>query len=138
MLSKEDNELMCRVGPDTPMGNLLREYWIPALIPSELPTPDGPPIRLRLLVENLIGFRVTSGKVGIIANACPHRGTSMFYGRNEAEGIRCVYHGWKFDVDGNCTDMMSEPPENTFYQRIRAVTYPCAERNGIIWTYMGP
>ena len=119
MLTREDHELMCRVGPGTPMGAFLREYWIPALMPSELPTPDSPPLRLRLLGENLIAFRVTSGEVGITVNACPHRGASMFFGRNEEEGLRCVYHGWKFDVAGNCVDMPSEPPESNFKSKVR-------------------
>src|SRR5690242_6652050 len=137
MLSTQDNELMCRVGPGTPMGNLMREYWIPALLPSELPIADGPPIRLRLLGENMIAFRTTSGNVGVVANACPHRGASMFFGRNEEEGLRCVYHGWKFDVDGTCVDMPSEPPESNFKNKVRARAYRTHERNGIIWAYMG-
>ena len=138
MLSTEDNELLCRVGPGTPMGNLMRQYWIPAARSDELPAPNGPPLRVRLLGESLIAFRVTSGKVGLIANSCPHRGASLFYGRNEAEGLRCVYHGWKFDVTGACVDMPSEPPESNFKPKIRAVAYPCVERGGIIWAYMGP
>jgi nitrite reductase/ring-hydroxylating ferredoxin subunit len=138
MLSKDDNELLCRVGPGTPMGNLLRQYWIPALMPSELPAPDSPPIRLRLLGENLIAFRVTSGAVGIVANSCPHRGASLFFGRNEEEGLRCVYHGWKFDVSGACVDMPSEPAESNFKSKVRAGAYPTIEQNGIIWAYMGP
>ena len=138
MLSREDNELLCRVGPGTPMGNLLRQYWIPALMSSELPGPDCPPVRVRLLGENLIGFRVTSGKLGLIQNACPHRGASLFFGRNEGEGLRCVYHGWKYDCEGVCVDMSSEPPESSFKSKIRARAYPCLERNDIIWTYMGP
>ena len=100
MLSEEDNEILCRVGPGTPMGNLMRQYWIPAIRSDELPAPDCPPVRVRLLGENLIAFRTTSGAVGLMQNACPHRGASMFFGRNEEEGLRCVYHGWKFDVDG--------------------------------------
>ena len=99
MLTSEDNELLCRVGPGTPMGDLMRQYWIPALLSSELPAPDCPPLRVRLLGENLIAFRATSGEVGLIQNACPHRGASLFFGRNEEEGLRCVYHGWKFDCD---------------------------------------
>ena len=138
MLSAADNELMCRVGPDTPMGKFMREYWIPALMPEELPVPDGPPVRLRLLNDNLIAFRNTSGQVGIIQNACPHRGASLFFGRNEEDGLRCVYHGWKFDVTGACLDMPSEPAESNFKNKVRAKAYPCSERNGIIWTYMGP
>jgi phthalate 4,5-dioxygenase len=138
MLSGEDNELLCRIGPGTPMGNLLRLYWIPALISSELPAADGPPIRVRLLGENLIAFRVTSGTVGLIQNHCPHRGASLFFGRNEEEGLRCVYHGWKYNVTGQCVDMPSEPEESNFKAKIRARAYPCVERNNIVWTYMGP
>jgi len=138
MLSTPDNELLCRVGPDTPMGNLVRQYWIPALMSSELPEPDGAPVRVRLLGENLIGFRVTSGKVGLIQNHCPHRGASLFFGRNEEEGLRCAYHGWKYDCEGACVDMPNEPPESNFKSKIRARAYPCIERNDVIWTYMGP
>jgi phthalate 4,5-dioxygenase oxygenase subunit len=138
MLSREDNELLCRVGPGTPMGTLMRQYWIPAFMSSELPGPDCPPARVRLLGENLIGFRVTSGKVGLIQNACPHRGASLFFGRNEEEGLRCVYHGWKFDCEGSCVDMPSEHDSSTFKAKVRARTYPCVERNDVIWTYMGP
>src|SRR6266545_2610212 len=138
MLSIEDNETLCRVGKGTPMGEVMRQYWIPAVRSDELPTPDSPPMRLRLLGENLIAFRTTSGEVGIIQNACPHRGASMFFGRNEEEGLRCVYHGWKFDVAGNCIDMPSEPAESNFKNKVRARAYPTRERKGIIWAYMGP
>ena len=138
MLSRDDNELLCRVGPGTPMGALLRQYWIPALVSSELGAPDGPPVRVRLLGENLIAFRATSGAVGLIQNHCPHRGASLFYGRNEDEGLRCVYHGWKFDVTGRCVDMPSEPAESCFAAKVQARAYPCVERNEIVWTYMGP
>jgi len=112
MLSTQDNELLCRVGPGTPMGEFMREYWLPAFVPSELLEADGEPRRMRLLGENLIAFRVSSGKYGLIANHCPHRGASLFFGRNEEEGLRCVYHGWKFDVTGKCLDMPSEPPDS--------------------------
>ena len=138
MLSRDDNELLCRIGPGTPMGNLMRQYWVPAALSSELPEPDGAPLRVRLLGEDLIAFRVSSGAVGLIQNSCPHRGASLFYGRNEAEGLRCVYHGWKFDVGGRCVDMPIEPAESNFKQKVRAVTYPCVERGGLIWTYLGP
>src|SRR6266540_181052 len=138
MLSQEDNEILCRVGPGTPMGDLMRQYWIPALMPSEIPAPDCPPVRIRLLGENLIAFRATSGAVGIVANACPHRGASLFFGRNEEEGLRCVYHGWKFDVTGACIDMPSEPAESNFKNKVRVHAYPCIERTGVVWTYMGP
>jgi phenylpropionate dioxygenase-like ring-hydroxylating dioxygenase large terminal subunit len=120
------------------MGELMRQYWVPALQSFELPAPDSPPVRMRLLGENLIAFRVTSGKAGIVVNACPHRGASLFFGRNEEEGLRCVYHGWKFDVTGACVDMPSEPAESNFKTKVRVRAYPCVERNGIIWTYMGP
>jgi len=138
MLSKEDTELLCRVGPHTPMGEVMRQYWIPFARSAELPVPDGAPVRIRLLGEDLIAFRVTTGKVGLIANHCPHRCASLFYGRNEEEGLRCVYHGWKFDTTGACVDMPSEPPESNFKDKVKAVTYPCRERGGVLWTYMGP
>jgi phthalate 4,5-dioxygenase len=138
MLSARDNELLCRVGPGTPMGNLMRQYWLPAIRSDELPAPDCPPVRIKLLGEELIGYRTTSGKVGLIQNACPHRGASLFFGRNEEEGLRCVYHGWKFDISGACVDMPSEPTESNFKNKVRATAYPAHERGGIIWAYMGP
>src|SRR5690606_23163633 len=138
MLSQEDNELLSHVGPGTPMGELMRQYWIPAVRSDELPSPDCPPVRIKLLGEELIAFRVTSGAVGLMQNACPHRGASMFFGRNEEEGLRCVYHGWKFDVTGACVDMPSEPAESNFKNKVRAKAYPCREQGGIIWAYMGP
>jgi phthalate 4,5-dioxygenase oxygenase subunit len=138
MLPKQDNDLVTHVGPGTPMGNLLRQYWLPAMMSAELPSPDCPPMRLRLLGENMIAFRTTSGDVGVIQNACPHRGASLFFGRNEEEGLRCVYHGWKFDVAGNCTDMPSEPAESNFRTKVHATAYPTRERGGMVWLYMGP
>jgi nitrite reductase/ring-hydroxylating ferredoxin subunit len=137
MLSTQDNEVLCKVGPGTPMGDLMRQYWIPAVTSAELPAPDCAPMRLRLLGEDLIAFRLTSGKVGVIQNACPHRGASLFFGRNEEEGLRCVYHGWKFDETGACVDMPSEPAESNFKTKVRTKAYPCIERNGMVWTYMG-
>jgi phthalate 4,5-dioxygenase oxygenase subunit len=137
MLSPEDNEYLCRVGPGTPMGDLFRQYWIPAIRSDEV-EPDGRPLRVRLLGEDLIGFRATDGRVGLVQNNCPHRGASLFFGRNEEEGLRCVYHGWKFDITGRCVDMPNEPAESNFKDKVRARAYPCRERNGIIWTYMGP
>jgi phthalate 4,5-dioxygenase len=138
MLSRGDNELLCRVGPDTPMGSLIREYWIPALMSSELPERGGPPERVRLLGEDLVAFRDSQGKVGMLSHSCAHRGASLFLGRNEEGGLRCVYHGWKYDVSGNCVDMPNEPAESNFKDKIRATAYPCRERGGVIWTYMGP
>ena len=138
MLSAADNELLCRVGPGTIMGDFMRQYWMPAVRSDELPSPDCPPVRIRLLGENLIAFRTTSGAVGLMQNSCPHRGASMFFGRNEEEGLRCVYHGWKFDTTGACVDMPSEPAESNFRTKVHATAYRCHERNGIIWAYMGP
>ena len=138
MLSKEDNELITRCGPGTPMGELLRQYWIPAVRSDELPEADCPPIRIRLLHEDLVAFRASSGNVGIVDDACPHRGASMFYGRNEEEGLRCVYHGWKFDVSGQCVEMMNEPPTSAFPEKVKIRAYRTQERGGIVWAYMGP
>jgi len=137
MLSKDDNELLCLVGPGTPTGELMRQYWIPAILSTELPAPDCPPMRIKLLGEELIAFRTSSGRVGLIQNACPHRGASLFFGRNEEEGLRCVYHGWKFDVSGSCVDMPSEPAESNFKTKVHATAYPTLERGGIVWAYMG-
>jgi phenylpropionate dioxygenase-like ring-hydroxylating dioxygenase large terminal subunit len=120
------------------MGELMRRYWVPAMLSRELPSPDCDPVRVRLLGEQLIGFRDTNGKPGLIQNNCPHRGASLFFGRNEESGLRCVYHGWKFDTDGKCVDMPNEPAESDFKQKVKAVAYPCTERGGIVWTYMGP
>src|ERR1700704_6392870 len=137
MLKQEENELICRIGPGTPMGNFMREYWVPAMLSSEIPSPDSDPLRVLLLGEQLIGFRDSNGKIGLVANNCPHRGASLFFGRNEESGLRCVYHGWKFDVSGNCIDMPNEPAESDFRTRVKAVAYPTLERNGAVWMYMG-
>jgi len=138
MLSREENELLTRTGPGTPMGNLYRRFWLPALLPEELPHADSDPIRLRILGEDLIAFRDTNGKVGLIQNNCPHRGASLFFGRNEEAGLRCVYHGWKFDTAGNCVDMPNEPAESDFKSKVKATAYPAAEAGGFVWIYMGP
>ena len=138
MLTQLENETLARVGPGTTMGNLFRRYWLPALLSWELPEPDCPPIRLRLLGEDLVAFRDTTGAVGIVDNYCPHRRASLFFGRNEEAGIRCVYHGWKFDAHGNCVDMPSEPAESNFQDKVKVTAYPTEEFGGIIWAYMGP
>ena len=138
MLSTKDNELLTRVGPDAPMGKLLRQYWMPVMASDELAAPDGDPMRVRLLGEDLVIFRATSGRVGLFAENCSHRGASLFFGRNENDGLRCVYHGWMYDVTGRCVDMPSEPPESNFRDKVRQRAYPCQERGGMIWTYMGP
>jgi phthalate 4,5-dioxygenase len=138
MLTKEDNDLVTRVGPGTPMGNLMRQYWVPAMLSSELAGPDCDPVRVLLLGEQLIAFRDSNGQVGLLANHCPHRGASLFFGRNEESGVRCVYHGWKYDVSGACIDMPNEPAESDFRTKVKAVAYPCQERGGLVWTYLGP
>jgi nitrite reductase/ring-hydroxylating ferredoxin subunit len=138
MLSAENNSALCRVGRGTLMGDLLREYWLPAMLRSELPAPDSDPLRVKLLGEDLIGFRDTRGEVGLLQNNCPHRGASLFFGRSEEAGLRCVYHGWKFSTDGTCTDMPNEPAESDFRTKVRAVAYPTRERGGILWAYLGP
>src|ERR1041384_1218025 len=138
MLTKDQNDLITQTGPGTPMGTAMRRYWMPALLSDELPAPDCPPVRVRLLSEDLVAFRDTSGQVGLLAANCPHRGASLFFGRNEEDGLRCVYHGWKFDVAGACIDMPNEPPESNFKNKVRATAYPCIERGGIVWAYLGP
>jgi phthalate 4,5-dioxygenase oxygenase subunit len=138
MLSHEENTLLTRVGAGTPMGDLLRQYWMPALISTELPEIDGAPLRVRLLGENLIAFRTSSGRVGLVDEKCPHRTASLFFGRNESEGLRCAYHGWKFDPSGRCVDMPNEAPGCEFKDKVRLTAYPCEERNGVVWAYLGP
>src|SRR5687767_2328315 len=136
MLSKEDNELLTRVGPGTPMGNLMRQYWIPAFVSSELEV-DGWPRRVRLLGEDLIAFRDSDGRVGLVDENCPHRGSSLIFGRNEESGIRCAYHGWKFDCSGACVDMPSEGDQSNFRDKVKIKAYRTQERNGIVWVFMG-
>ena len=138
MLTREENELITRVGTGTPMGDTMRRYWIPALLGSELPEPDCPPVRVKLLGEELVAFRDTEGRIGLLDEFCPHRRVSLFFGRNEECGLRCVYHGWKFDVSGRCVDMMNEPEELSFKHKIRTAAYPTVELGGVVWTYMGP
>jgi len=138
MLSKEDNELLTQTNPGTPMGDLIRRYWIPALLSEEIPTPDGPPARVRLLGEELVAFRDTQGRIGLIGERCAHRGTSLFFGRNEECGLRCVYHGWKFDVEGNVVDTPAEPPGSDFKNKLRHTAYPTHEANGVVYAYLGP
>jgi phenylpropionate dioxygenase-like ring-hydroxylating dioxygenase large terminal subunit len=120
------------------MGELLRQFWFPCLPSHELPEPDCRPVRVRLLGEDLVAFRNSNGEVGVLAENCPHRGASLYFGRNEEEGLRCVYHGWKFDTSGRCVDMPNEPAESNFKDKVKAVAYPCQDVNGAIWVYMGP
>ena len=144
MLTREENELLTRVGAGTPMGTLMRRYWVPAVFSQQIAAPDSPPVRVRLLGEDLVAFRDSQGRVGLIDEACPHRTASMFLGRNEECGLRCVYHGIKFDVTGACVDVPCLPP-NTPDNQIQAIkkkmaikSYPCVEKGGVVWTYMGP
>src|SRR5262249_37354022 len=136
--TKADTELLTRIGPGTPMGELFRRYWTPALLADELPRPDCPPVRVKLLGEDLVAFRDTQGRIGLLDPECAHRGDNLFFGRNEGSGLRCVYHGWKYDVDGHCIDQPTEPAERCFKEKIRLKSYPCRELGGLIWTYMGP
>src|ERR1700761_8335374 len=137
MTNAIESEELTRIGPGTPMGQLMRQYWIPAARSSEVPA-KGDPLRLMLLGEKLIAFRDSAGRVGVMDHRCPHRCASLFFGRNEEAGIRCVYHGWKFDADGNCVDMPNLPAEQDFKQKVRAKAYRSVERAGLIWVYMGP
>ena len=138
MLSIEDNELLTRTGSGTPMGELIRNYWIPALLTEEIPEPDCPPVRVRLLGEDLVAFRDSQGRIGLLAEHCSHRGTSLYFGRNEECGLRCIYHGWKFDVEGNVLDTPAEPPESNLKHKVRHPSYPCRESAGIVFAYLGP
>jgi phthalate 4,5-dioxygenase oxygenase subunit len=135
MLNREDNQLITRVGAGTPMGTLMRRYWMPALLSWELPAPDCEPVRVKLLGEELLAFRDSSGRVGMVEESCPHRLASLWFGRNEENGIRCVYHGWKFDVDGNCVEQMNEPVP--FTDKVKLTAYPTVEMGGIVWAYLG-
>ena len=136
MLTREENELVTRTGPGTPMGAVMRRYWMPALLSWELPEPDCPPVRVKLLNEQLVAFRDTNGRLGMLEEFCAHRGVSLWLGRNEECGLRCVFHGWKYDVYGNCVDQMNEPQD--FKDKIHLKAYPTVELGGVIWTYMGP
>lgn len=138
MLSKSDNELITRIGPGTTMGEVFRYYWIPAFLSEELPTPDCPPIRVRLLGADLVAFRDSEGRVGLLGEHCAHRRASLFFGRNEECGLRCAYHGWKYDIHGNVLDTPAESPRTKLKERIRHPAYPCVEASGAVFTYMGP
>ncbi|MGB3067903.1 MAG: Rieske 2Fe-2S domain-containing protein [Ottowia sp.] len=137
MLNREDNERLVRVGPGTEMGRLMRLYWIPFLLARDVPA-DGQPYRVRLLGEDLVAFRNSEGKVGLVDHACPHRGAPLVFGRNEEGGVRCIYHGWKFSVEGRCLEMPAEPANSPMVAHMRIKSYPVRERNGVLWTYMGP
>jgi len=124
MLRKEQNDLLTQTGPGTPGGTLFRSYWLPALLAEELPGNDCPPVRVKLLSERLLAFRDSEGRLGLIDEFCAHRGVSLWFGRNEAAGLRCPYHGWKYDVTGQCIEVPSEPEESGFCKRVKLKSYP--------------
>lgn len=136
MLSREDNELLVRIGPETPMGKLMRLYWVPFLLSKDVPA-DGQPYRVRLLGEDLVAFRDSGGRVGLVDHACPHRGAPLVFARNERDGLRCVYHGWKFGTDGRCREMPAEPENTPMLERVKVKAYRVTERNGVLWAYLG-
>jgi phenylpropionate dioxygenase-like ring-hydroxylating dioxygenase large terminal subunit len=138
MLRKEQNDLLTQTGPGTAGGQLFRSYWMPALLASELPENECPPVRVKLLSERLLAFRDTQGRYGLIDEFCAHRGVSLWFGRNEENGLRCPYHGWKYDVTGQCIDVPSEPAESGFCQKVKLKSYPLVQRGHILWAYMGP
>lgn len=135
---KKENELLTRVGPGTPMGRLFRSFWIPVLLAEEVPEPDSPPAKVSVLGEHLVAFRDTNGEIGVIDAYCAHRGASLYWGRNEECGLRCVYHGWKYDVHGDCIDMPNEPTGSSFKEKIHIPAYPAREAGGMVWCYLGP
>jgi phthalate 4,5-dioxygenase oxygenase subunit len=137
MLTQQVNELLTRTGPGTAAGELFRQYWIPALLAEELPENDCPPVRVKLLSERLIAFRDTEGRYGLIDEFCAHRGASLWFGRNEEGGLRCAYHGFKFDITGQCVEVPSEPEGSTFCSRVKLTSYPLVKVGDILWTYMG-
>ncbi|MGH7090204.1 MAG: Rieske 2Fe-2S domain-containing protein, partial [Stellaceae bacterium] len=137
MLTREENELLCRIGPEAPMGRMVRRYWLPALLSDELDA-DSAPVRVRLMGEDLVAFRDSRGRVGLLEELCPHRGASLGLARNEECGLRCLYHGWKFDVSGKVLDMPVELDADSVIDRVRAVAYSVHEAGGIVWAYMGP
>src|ERR1700759_525201 len=138
MLSKADNDLLTQTDRGTVAGDYFRRFWMPALLSEEVPVPDCPPVRVKLMGENLVAFRDTNGRVGLVGQYCAHRQMDLFFGRNEECGIRCVYHGWKFDADGQCVDMPTEPDESSYKDRIKITSYPTEEHAGIVWAYLGP
>ncbi len=137
MLTRKENELLSQVGEGTPMGQLMRQYWMPVIYDWEL-EPDGQPQRVRVLGEDLLAWRDTNGVPAFTQDRCPHRGASFYFGRNEECGLRCAYHGWKFDVDGNCIDMPNEPPTSNFKNKLKIISYKGSDFGGIVWAYMGP
>jgi phenylpropionate dioxygenase-like ring-hydroxylating dioxygenase large terminal subunit len=137
MLKTEINELLTQTGPATPMGDFFRHYWLPALLAEELPENDCPPVRVKILSERLIAFRDSEGRYGLIDEFCAHRGVSLWFGRVEECGLRCAYHGWKYDVTGRCVEVPSEPDNSNFARKVKLTSYPLVKVGDILWTYMG-
>jgi phthalate 4,5-dioxygenase oxygenase subunit len=138
MLTHEENELLCRVEGDAPMGQLMRRHWVPVCLSEEVEEPDGTPVKARVFGEDLVIFRDSDGRVGVMDELCPHRRASLVLGRNEEGGLRCLYHGWKFDVAGNVMDMSCEPANSPLKEKVKHKTYPMEEWGGWIWSYLGP
>jgi phthalate 4,5-dioxygenase oxygenase subunit len=138
LLSKEDNELVTNTDPGTPMGDLFRRFWLPVALSEELPGPDCVPVKLKIMSEDLIVWRDSDGRVGLVDAYCPHRGAPLFFARNEESGLRCVYHGWKWDVDGRCVDLPNTPEGDTYKSKVKITAYPCEEAGGMVFAYMGP
>src|SRR5688572_3290687 len=138
MLTREENDILCRVEGDAPMGKLMRRHWLPACMSEEVREPDGTPVRTRMVGQNVVVFRDTQGRLGALAEACPHRRASLAFGRNEGSGLRCLYHGWKFDVDGNVLEMASEPDASRMCKAVKHTAYPVREAGGFVWVYLGP
>ncbi|HEY8608394.1 MAG TPA: Rieske 2Fe-2S domain-containing protein [Noviherbaspirillum sp.] len=138
MLSAADNELLTRTGPDTPMGQYFRRFWQPVALSRQLPENDGAPIRVNIMGEELVAFRNTRGEVGLVDSKCPHRGANLYFGRNEDCAIRCVFHGWKFDMEGKPVELPNVPPGSAYHRNMRLKAYPTREYGGIVWAYLGP
>lgn len=138
MITKEENDLLCRVEGDAPMGQLMRRHWIPVCLTEEVSEPDGDPVRARVLGEPLVVFRDSYGNVGVLDERCPHRSASLALGRNEKGGLRCLYHGWKMDVNGNMLELASEPNDERMRNNIKHTAYPVKEWGGMVWAYFGP
>ncbi|MGH7390534.1 MAG: Rieske 2Fe-2S domain-containing protein [Candidatus Rokuibacteriota bacterium] len=137
MLTAEENAQLTKVGPGTLIGDLMRQYWIPVVLSSELAA-GGRVKRVRILGEDLVAFRGPGGRPGLLGEFCSHRRASLYFARNEEAGLRCVYHGWQYEPGGRCVDMPNERPESCFQDKVIHPAYPCAERGGVVWTYMGP
>lgn len=138
MLTSEENDLLCRVENDAPMGHLMRRHWVPVCMSEEVAQPDGAPVRLRILGGEYVAFRDSEGRLGVLDGHCPHRGALLALGRNEDCGLRCLYHGWKIDVEGTVQEMASEPPESALKTKVKHEAFPVQEAGGFVWAYLGP